>query len=125
MLITDLLAEKRVDMSRFILVKNGERMMAMSNIRNAAKQYCNADDIMMIVDGDDQLVGRQVFKLFNAVLHKEKVWFAYSNFIDSNKKVGFSREIPLSTVEIRKVRSQLFVTSHLRAFYAALFLKIQ
>lgn len=100
-------------------------MMAMSNIRNTAKKYCNADDIMMIVDGDDQLVGRQVFKLFNTVLHKEKVWFAYSNFIDSNKKVGFSRSIPLSAVEIRKVRSQLFVTSHLRAFYVALFLKIQ
>lgn len=38
---------------------------------------------MIIVDGDDQLVGKQVFKLFNSVFQKENVWFAYSNFIDS------------------------------------------
>ena len=50
---------------------------------------------MMIVDGDDQLVGRQVFKLYNAVFQKEKVWFVYSNFIDvNNKNLGYSREFP-------------------------------
>lgn len=97
MLISDLLREKGVDMSKYLLVRNAERMMAMSNIRSAAKQYCSVEDIMMVVDGDDQLVGRQVFKLFNAVLNKDKVWFAYSNFIDSNKKIGFSRKIPSST----------------------------
>lgn len=112
-------------MSQYVLARNTERMMAMRNIRVAANKYCNADDIMMIIDGDDHLIGRQVFKLFNAVLQKQKVWFAYSNFIDSNKNVGFSRPIPSSATEVRKVRSQLFVTSHLRAFYVALFLKVQ
>lgn len=70
-------------------------MKAMHNIRTAATQYCDPKDIMMIVDGDDQLVGRQVFKLYNAVFQKEKVWFVYSNFIDvNNKNLGYSREFP-------------------------------
>ena len=97
-LISDLLREKGADMARYVLVRNEERMMAMWNIRNAARQYCKAEDIMMVVDGDDQLIGRQVFKLFNAVMHREKVWFAYSNFLDSSKNVGFSRAIPSSAV---------------------------
>jgi hypothetical protein len=50
---------------------------------------------MMIIDGDDQLVGKQVFKLFNAVFQKEKAWFAYSNFIDfMSRTVGYSRPFP-------------------------------
>lgn len=124
-LINDLLNEKGVDRNQYVLVRNDERMMAMRNIRMAARKYCNHDDIMMIIDGDDQLIGNQVFKLFNAVLNKQKVWFAYSNFLDSNKNVGFSRPIPTSATEVRKVRGQLFVTSHLRAFYVSLFLRIK
>lgn len=45
----------------------------------------------MIVDGDDELVGRQVLKLFNAVFQKEDAWFVYSNFIYTYfNQIGFS-----------------------------------
>lgn len=37
----------------------------------AAQKYCQPKDIMIIVDGDDQLVGKQVFKLFNSAFQKE------------------------------------------------------
>jgi len=39
----------------------------MPNLRWAATSFCKPDDIFMIVDGDDELLGRQVLKLFNAV----------------------------------------------------------
>jgi len=45
-------------------------MKAMVNLRAAAKDYCSEESVMIIVDGDDQLVGRQVFKLFNSVFQK-------------------------------------------------------
>ena len=64
----------------------------------------------MIVDGDDELIGRMVLKLFNSVFQKDKVWFAYSNFISIRGNVGYSRPFP---------------TSHLRAFYTQLFLNIK
>jgi hypothetical protein len=39
----------------------------MPNLRTAASDYCKPEEIFLIVDGDDELVGRQVLKLFNAV----------------------------------------------------------
>jgi hypothetical protein len=81
---------------------------------------------MIIVDGDDQLVGKQVFKLFNAVFQKEKAWFVYSNFIDfESRNVGFSRPFPERSIRTGNYRHEMFYTSHLRAFYTSLFLKIK
>jgi hypothetical protein len=36
----------------------------------------------VVVDGDDELLGRQVFKLFNAQFQSKGYWLAYSNFIN-------------------------------------------
>jgi hypothetical protein len=63
----------------------------MPNLRWAAKNFCNPDDIFIIVDGDDELLGRQVLKLYNAIFQREQIWFLYSNFLGSNGKVGYSR----------------------------------
>lgn len=65
-----MIANRKLNRSQFTLVKNLDHMRALNNIRSAAEVFCNPEDIMMIVDGDDQLVGRQVFKLFNSVFQK-------------------------------------------------------
>jgi len=46
---------------------------------------------MMVVDGDDELIGRQVLKLFNAIFQEKKVLFVYSNCLTSDFKIGYSR----------------------------------
>ena len=56
----------------------------MPNLRNAAFNFCKEDDIFVIVDGDDELIGKYVLNLFNAVFQSSDVWFAYSNFIFSS-----------------------------------------
>lgn len=38
----------------------------MANIYYAARKECKKGQIFVVIDGDDQLVGRQVFKLINA-----------------------------------------------------------
>lgn len=76
--------------NRAVVVRNKERKYAMANLRRAAKEFCKPTDIFMVVDGDDELLGRQVLKLFNSVFQKEKVWFVYSNFM-VNIGVGYSR----------------------------------
>lgn len=81
---------------------------------------------MIIIDGDDELVGRQVFKLFNAAFQREDAWFVYSNFLDiASKNVGYSRPFPEGIMEQNSYRDYLFLTSHLRAFYTKLFLRIR
>ena len=62
--------QAKIPSERFTVVKNEERKMAMPNLRMAAKQYCKPEEIFLIVDGDDELLGRQVFKLFNSVFQK-------------------------------------------------------
>jgi hypothetical protein len=98
----------------------------MYNIHTAAKKHCHPEEIMIIIDGDDELVGRQVFKLFNAAFQSQDAWFVYSNFIDiASKNVGYSRLFPKGIMEQNSYRDYLFLTSHLRAFYTKLFLRIR
>lgn len=48
----------------------------------------------MVIDGDDELIGRQVLKLFNAIFQERQVWFIYTNYMDSNGEIGYSRPYP-------------------------------
>lgn len=69
-------------------------MLAMYNLRFAAKNYCKPSDIFIIVDGDDELVGRQVFKFYNAKFQQDDLWFMYSNFLSVSGRGGYSRPFP-------------------------------
>lgn len=97
----------------------------MPNLRNAAKMHCKPEEIFLIVDGDDELLGKQVLKLFNAIFQEKKLWFVYSNFLTTTGGVGFSRPFPAHTLQKNQYRSYPFVTSHLRAFYTKLFINIK
>ena len=45
------------------------------------KKYCKKDDIVVIVDADDKIIGRQVLKIINSIYSSSNVWYAYSKFI--------------------------------------------
>ena len=53
----------------------------MFNVKQAADEFCKPREIMMVVDGDDELIGRQVLKLYNSIFQDKDVWFVYSNFV--------------------------------------------
>ena len=65
--------------------------MAMVNLRYAAVHECGPEELFVIVDGDDLLVGRMVFRLFSAVMQKEGLWVMYTNFITPRGSIGYSR----------------------------------
>jgi hypothetical protein len=96
----------------------------MGNIRAAATTHCKPEEIFMIIDGDDELVGRQVLKLYNAVFQEKKLYFVYSNFLTATGSIGFSRPFPPTTIRRNSYRDYPFVTSHLRAFYTKLLVNI-
>ena len=52
--------------------------MATFNFLNAAFNYCSRDSIQVVVDGDDQLIGKQVFQLINARYQADKLWAMYT-----------------------------------------------
>ena len=52
------------------LVRNLEKKFATYNIVHAAFEHCRDDSIQVLVDGDDELVGRQVLNLINGFYQK-------------------------------------------------------
>lgn len=56
--------------NRVKFIKNIERTFATYNILNSAFNFCGEDDVQVRLDGDDMLVGRNVFGLINAVYMK-------------------------------------------------------
>lgn len=57
--------------------------------------------MLLIVDGDDYLlgiyegiIGKYVFKLFNAKFSDSDAWVVYSNFVSVDGKIGYSRPMP-------------------------------
>jgi hypothetical protein len=78
----------------------------------------------MVIDGEDYLLGRLVFKLINFGFSDPDNWVVYSNFLSANGRVGYSRKYPMEVIRDNEFRNVLFVVSHLRAFYTKLLLLI-
>jgi hypothetical protein len=79
----------------------------------------------MIIDGDDKLLGKQVFKLYNALFQKNNYWLVYTNFITMTGGMGYSRPYQKYIIENGTFRKAGFTISHLRAFYTKLFTLIK
>ena len=76
----------------------------------------------MIVDGDDELVGRYVFSLLNMQYQSTDKWLVYTNFFSSEYYYGGSR--PLLKSFFGRVRQRYYVIAPLRTFYVDLYRKI-
>ncbi len=48
--------------------------------------YCDINGITVNVDGDDELMGRNVFKVINAVYQKYKIGVLWSSYFRINHK---------------------------------------
>jgi len=46
---------------------------------DAVNNYCSKDSLVMNVAGEDELIGRNVFKTFNAAYNEGKPLIMYSN----------------------------------------------
>jgi len=75
--------QSKLPKEKYMLVTNAEQQKAMPNLRRAAMEFCKPEEIFLIVDGDDELIGRQVLHFFNAMFQKHDAWFVYSNFLGS------------------------------------------
>jgi hypothetical protein len=84
---------------------------------------------MVIIDGDDYLIGRQVLKVINAEYQRKKLLALYTNHIRIHEpiylKVGTCIEYPKTIKKTRAYRHfSIFPASHLRTFYVDLYWKI-
>jgi hypothetical protein len=56
-------------------------MGALANRDSVTRNHCKPGDIVIDIDGDDAIIGRQVFNLFNRFYKNPDAWFVYANFI--------------------------------------------
>ena len=97
----------------------------MENIRRAAMYQCQSWELFMIVDGDDLLIGRQVFALFNQMFREKGLWVMWTNFLTPKGAIGYSRAYTNITIQRNNYRKAGFVMSHLRAYYTQLLRNIK
>jgi len=64
-----------------VVLTNEQRMTAVPNIHRAVTQHCSADSIIVLVDGDDELLGRYSLKVFNHIYQKQNAEVVYSNHL--------------------------------------------
>lgn len=109
-------------MKRFNGIKNPHKMYATYNLQNAAHNYCHEQDIYLILDGDDELVGHQVFKLLNAKYQEKDNWIVYTSYFSSKFSYGNSQRVHRDFFEGKRVRAHIM--GPVRTYYNSLYKKI-
>lgn len=103
------------------LWKASSRATALPNLHNAVMNFCtDPDDIVVLLDGDDGLIGREVLSFVNDQFVKNPdLWMMYGGALWSNGNKGCSTTY--SEREFKNVKSAPFRISHLRCFRAGLY----
>jgi glycosyltransferase involved in cell wall biosynthesis len=112
---------------KFEVVHNWERKGMLANIYNAVQKAKN-NWVVVTVDGDDTLKGKDVFSHLADIYDKNSnVWMTYGNWeADPPGKLQSDNEhIPDYIVLSNRFRQYKFCTTQLRTFYAGLFKKIK
>lgn len=107
------------DDNRVIAIKNKTRKTALENIHDAVMNYCDPDDIVVLMDGDDWFSTRNVLSEVNKLYNKEDCWISYGQALWTNGQKGFARAYTFD--EFTHLRQSPFVVSHLRTFRAGLY----
>jgi glycosyltransferase involved in cell wall biosynthesis len=129
-LISLFLKKSKLPRSRYVLVRNSQRMTAVPNINNAIKKHCSKESIAVLVSGDDELLGKLVFKVLNVVYQSKQPGVAYTNHFygklhDNDFEKGYSRTYSLGEIKNKLYRFIGQKFGHMRTFPVSLFLEIK
>ena len=84
----------------------------------------------MLIDGDDALIGRQVFGLLNAIYQKEKIALTYGQFfiLEKDKIVRNAPTVDISNNIQKGLYPRVlrrFMTGHLKTMYVDVYRAIK
>jgi len=113
--------------SCFSLIKNKEKKYSTKNIYEAIHKYTKEDDIVVVLDGDDFLFGKDVLSHLNDFYNKNDCWLTYGSYIELSRGVKgkFAKQVPEYVIENNSYRQFEWCTSHLRTFRSFLYKKIK
>lgn len=73
----DACTERVILDSHFTLIQRTECMEALQNQHDILLNYCDEDDIALFLDGDDWLLGNDVFMYINRLFNQSGCWVSY------------------------------------------------
>jgi len=107
---------------RFRLIRNGERRWLAQNLHVLITEYCEPNDIVVLLDGDDWLSDSGALTHINRFYEEQECWVMYGQFELPNGEYGFSQPFA-SLSDFRSLR-QHWRSSHIKTFRAGLYHKI-
>ncbi|HRN78499.1 MAG TPA: glycosyltransferase family 2 protein [Candidatus Dependentiae bacterium] len=120
------LVEEYNQAERVYLVRNEYRRGALANIYYAIYTFCNDDDIVVLLDGDDWFKRDSVLITINEAYKNPHVWLTYGQMQEyPSRYVGYCKPLDQEIVQQAGYRQAPWCTSHLRTFYAWLFKQIK
>lgn len=78
------------------IIHNQVRIGALANLFFWTKKFCDQNDIVVNIDGDDAFIGKQVLKVISSVYENPDVWYAYSTFAILNPNSGYIEKSKIS-----------------------------
>ncbi|MBY0110253.1 MAG: glycosyltransferase family 2 protein [Candidatus Babeliaceae bacterium] len=104
------------------IIPNQTRNGALRNHWTTINTMIKDNEIVVILDGDDQLANNGVLNFLNDIYTKNDVWFTYGQYRDIySKNIGFNIAMPTEVVKKNEFRKWGRIPSHLRTFYAKLY----
>lgn len=107
--------------NRIRIIRNPESIGALGNRDSTTRNHCHSGDIVVDIDGDDSLIGRQAFNMLNRLYYNNPdAWFVYNNFIAiKGEEGGDGRVITLNVSKVRsgpcrKIQEKYVVTNTYR-----------
>lgn len=117
-----------ISKDRYVFISNAQRKTALENIYSAVWSHCSEDSIVINLDGDDELIGKNVLKIFNANYQKHPMGMIYSNYhrlySDLRIELGRTQQYPDKVKKDISFRSEGQHFSHLKTHRAELFRRI-
>ena len=121
--------KKEIDKnSKFVLVENTERKLALRNIYEAIEiSNPNDEDIIVTLDGDDWFATKKALEILNNKYNEANCLITYGSYAEypSLNRGKFSRQIPKEIIESNTFRESEWMSSHLRTFKYKLWKKIK
>ena len=110
----------------FKIIENRAQLHTLANMNIMIRKHCDQDDIIYDISPGNIILGRQFFKVLNAVYQQKGYWLVYSNYCMLQEELmkGYSKPIPEELLADHSYRRKAFVTIGARSFLRKLYMKI-
>jgi glycosyltransferase involved in cell wall biosynthesis len=103
--------------------KSSQRNTALANIHNGIMNFCtDPDDIVVILDGDDSLIGNKALSYINDFYNEHGCWIMYGSSKWTDGRPCCAK--PYNKEEWDNLRNIQFKVSHIRSFRAGVYQEI-